>query len=82
VLREEYSVSIPDDIEMLPPWRVIEDSPEIQNRADALSARLASEVPPKHVLYGLKVRAVATRIDRDDVLFEVEGGEMPLLSFT
>ena len=75
-------MSFPDDIEMLPPWRVIEGSPEIQNRADALSAELASEVPPKHVLYGLKVRAVATRIDRDDVLFEVEGGEMPLLSFT
>jgi hypothetical protein len=78
-LRERsHSVSIPDDIEMLIPWRIIEDSPEIQNRAEHLSARLASDVPPKHVLCGLQARAVATRIDRDDVLFEVEGGEMPL----
>jgi hypothetical protein len=68
-------VAIPDGIEILTPWRVIEDSPEIKNRAEFLSARLASEVPLKHVPHGLKVRAVATRIDRDDVLFEVEGGE-------
>lgn len=39
---------------------------------------MQSEVPERHVLHGLKVRAIATRIDRDDVLFEVEGGQMPL----
>jgi hypothetical protein len=71
-------VSIPDGIEILTPWRVLEDSPENKNRAELLSARLASEVSLEHVLHGLKARAVATRIDRDDVLFEVEGGEMPL----
>jgi hypothetical protein len=69
-------MSIPPDIEILIPWEVIGNSPE--NRAELLSARLENEVPPKHVLYGLKVNAVATRIDRDDVLFEVAGGEMPL----
>ena len=57
---------------------MIADSPEVPNRADRLSARLESELPEEHVLHGLKVRAVATRIDRDDVLFEIEGSEMPL----
>ena len=72
-------MSIPDGIEFLTPWRLIEDSHEIQNRAGRLSERLQSEVPEKHVLHGLKVRAIATRIDRDDVLFEIEGsGEMCL----
>ena len=71
-------MSIPDDIEFLTPWRIIEDSPEMQDRVGRLSARLQSEVPEKHVLHGLKVRAVATRVDQDDVLFEIEGGDMPL----
>ena len=63
---------------MLKPWRVIADSPDVPNRANLLSTRLESELPEQHVLHGLKVRAVATRIDRDDVLFEIEGGHMPL----
>jgi hypothetical protein len=71
-------LSIPDNIEVLTPWRIIEGTPEDQNRAEKLSSRLVSELPPKHALWGLKARAVATRIDRDDVLFEVEAGETPL----
>lgn len=71
-------MSIPDGIEFLTPWRIIEDSHEIEDWAGRLSERLQSEVPEKHVLHGLKVRAIATRIDRDDVLFEIEGGEMHL----
>ena len=71
-------MAIPEDIELLTPWRIIEVSSETKNRAEQLSDELKSEVPPKHVLYGLKARAVATRIDRDDVLFEIEGGHMPL----
>ena len=69
---------IPDTIQLLKPWQVIADSPEGANRANHLSARLQSELPKEHVLRGLKVRAVAARIDRDDVLFEIEDGEMPL----
>jgi len=71
-------VSIPDNIELLTPWRIIDASDEVPNRAETLSAWLESEIPPKHVLYGSKARAVATRIDRDDVLFEIQGGDMPL----
>jgi hypothetical protein len=71
-------VAIPDGIEVLKPWRVIDDSSDGPNRADRLAARLQSEIPKEHVLYGLRLRAVATRIDRDDVLFEIDGGQMPL----
>jgi hypothetical protein len=71
-------LSIPEAIEFLKPWQIIQDTPEIQDRAGRLSARLESELPPKHILFGLKARAVAIRMDQDDVLFEIEGGDMPL----
>jgi hypothetical protein len=63
---------IPGEIKILDPWRVIEASRD--GRARLLSDRLADELPEGHVLYGLKATALATRCDRDDVLFEVEGG--------
>ena len=69
-------MSIPENLEILTPWRILSDSSE--KRAELLSAELSSEVFPKRALYGLRARAVAARIDRDDVLFEIEGGEMPL----
>lgn len=34
----------------------------------------AGRRPQGHVLYGLKAKAVATRRDQDEVLFELEGG--------
>ena len=71
-------MSIPDGIKFLAPWRIIEDSPETRDHARHLAARLQSELPEKHVLHGLRVRAVATRVDQDDVLFEIEDGHMPL----
>ena len=71
-------MSIPDGIEFVTPRRILEDSHEIEDRAGRLSERLQSEIPEEHALHGLKVRAIATGIDRDDVLFEIEGGEMYL----
>jgi hypothetical protein len=56
------------------PWKLFED----KARADDLSVRREREVPLGHVLFGLKLMAVATRTDQDDVLFEIEGGKMPL----
>ena len=69
---------IPRNIEIVSPWKRIEDSPEIKNQTEHLSARLKEDLPQKHVLQGLKVRAVALRVDRDNVLFEIEGHKMPL----
>jgi hypothetical protein len=71
-------MSIPRDVEMLMPWRILHDTSEIKNRAEQLSARLQSDLPPNHVLNGLGARAIATRVDCDDVLFETESAEMPL----
>lgn len=50
----------------------------MQERVEFLSAHLLVEVPQEHLLYGLRASAVACRMDRDDILFEVEGCEMPL----
>jgi hypothetical protein len=69
---------IPTNIEVLSPWQTIQDSPDGNKKVEFLSEHLFAEVPPGHVLYGLKTRAVAYRLDRDDILFEVEGSEMPL----
>jgi hypothetical protein len=77
-LRSASTVPIPRNIEIVSPWKSVEDSPEIKNQAEHLSARLKEDLPPKHVLQGLKVRAVALRIDRDNVLFEIEGHKMLL----
>jgi hypothetical protein len=69
-------VSVPENVEILIPWRIITDSSE--KSAEVLTAELSSELVPKHVLHGLTARAVAARIDRDDVLFEIEGADMAL----
>ena len=69
---------IPESIQVLILWRVIADTPEVPNCSNLFSARLESELPQQHILHGLKVRAVATRIDCDEVLFEIEGGQILL----
>jgi hypothetical protein len=75
MLRSQ-TVSVPENAEILIPWRIVTDS--LEKRAELFSAELSSELFSKHALYGLIARAVAARIDRDDVLFEIEGGDMPL----
>jgi hypothetical protein len=67
-------MALPQALEILLPWRIISDSTVAQR----LSAELSSELSAKHVLFGLKASAVANRIDRDDVLFEITGGIAPL----
>jgi hypothetical protein len=67
-------MSIPANVDIQTPWRAIEDS----GRSRLFAVQLETELPQNHVLQGLKVIAVAARIDRDDILFEVLGNEMPL----
>jgi hypothetical protein len=67
-------MTLPDSLEIRLPWQVIFDSPEAQR----LATELSSELSAKHVLFGLNASAVAKRIDRDDVLFELAGGGTPL----
>ena len=51
--------------EFLLPWKPVEDA------ADSLAAELDRETVPSHPLFGESVRALARRIDCDDVLFEL-----------
>ena len=76
IMLRVQTVSVPENVEILVPWRIITDMSE--KSAEVLTAELSSELVPKHVLYGLTARAVAARIDRDDVLFEIEGTDMAL----
>jgi len=65
-------MAIPKNIKILLPWSLL-DQPGMESRAEQLSAELKAEVSLGHPLYGLDAKAVASRIDRDDVLFELEG---------
>jgi hypothetical protein len=69
-------VSVPENVEILIPWRIITDTSE--KKAEFLTAELFSELVPRHLLYGVTARALAARIDRDDVLFEIEGADVAL----
>ena len=71
-------MTIPEDLTLLAPWRQLSDSPRDRERARVLSEELRREVTNDHPLSGLDIKAVATRADQDDVLFEVFGGEKPL----
>lgn len=50
----------------LTPWS------RVREHAVNLERELHKETAPGHSLYSLKVRAIAQRIDTDDVLFEVD----------
>jgi hypothetical protein len=53
------------------PWAAVAASDQ------SLETELHKEVGSKHQLYGKRVRAVARRLDRDDVLFQVTGSPAP-----
>ena len=67
---------IPREIQILAPWKALEPTPD---RAPGFyEAELQRELSPGHVLCGAKVAAIALRVDRDDVLFEVQDAMIPL----
>jgi hypothetical protein len=53
----------------LEPWILLNDE-----RRQAVERQLVRELPAGHVIAGKSKRAVATRTDRDDVLFELFDG--------
>jgi hypothetical protein len=63
--------------ELLEPWNAIEEQ-----RRQALEQELERELPSDHALAGKSVRAVAVRMDQDDVLFEVLGGGYAVVHLT
>ena len=50
------------DLDFTTPWERVEDGARLE-------AELAKEVSKLHPLYGKSLRAIAKRIDRDDVIF-------------
>ena len=54
-----------NDLELLEPWESVDDL------ATGLENELAKELHSDHNLFGKTVKAVAKRIDRDDVLFQL-----------
>ncbi|MEM9154794.1 MAG: hypothetical protein AAGB13_07100, partial [Cyanobacteria bacterium P01_F01_bin.33] len=58
------------------PWELIERDATIAQRS--LEREACKEIPPGHPLYGKALTALARRRDRDEVLFEIDGG--PLLA--
>ncbi len=44
----------------------------------ALERELSTELPPTPLLTGVSLRAIARRLDNDDVLFELTGHDKPL----
>lgn len=57
-----------EDLELLEPWERVKDG-------RGLEAELVRELPPGHRLFGRTMRAVARRIDQDDVLFVAEAAQ-------
>jgi len=73
----DIHVGIEDDLNRLgfrtPEWR---DPwvPVSKDHAPLLKGELSRELPAGHALYGHHARAIARRLDRDDVLFLLDGG--------
>ena len=42
----------------------------------SLAAELAREISARHILFGVPVKAIARRVDCDDVLFELLDGSL------
>jgi hypothetical protein len=58
-------------MEWLVPWYSISDQP---SQIKAMERELYRELAEGHLLHGLRVRTLARRQDRDDVLFALEDG--------
>ncbi len=62
----EVDYRVPPNMIWLTPWVAIKQN------ITQLEDELARELLDAHILCGKKVRAIARRIDNDDVLFEVD----------
>jgi hypothetical protein len=63
--------------DLLDPWKAVEEQ-----RRQALEQELHRELSPEHSLAGKTVRALAARMDQDDVLFEVLGDGYAVVHLT
>jgi hypothetical protein len=63
---------IPPTLNWLEPWEPLKDSGE------SFVDELRKELPSRHVLFDVPVRAIARHVARDDVLFATTDSENPL----
>src|SRR5436309_988870 len=59
-------IDVKDPLQLVAPWEPIDEGMAIR-----FEEEFATEIGKGHPLYGVPVRAVGRRIDRDDVLFEL-----------
>jgi hypothetical protein len=57
-------------MDWIEPWQLLDQAAHVAS----FEAELNREVSPGHPLYGLCLRAVGRRPDRDDALFAIEDG--------
>jgi hypothetical protein len=57
-------------VEWVKPWRPF----DLPSHVASFEAELHRELSPGHPLYGLPLRAIGRRPDRDDALFAIEDG--------
>lgn len=62
--------------ELLEPWEFI------NSKNDCFESELYKEITKGHILFNLKAKAIAKRIDCDDVLFELDNNELALVHLT
>ncbi|MHC2330989.1 hypothetical protein [Bradyrhizobium sp. USDA 4454] len=67
-----------EDVDWLNPWMPIESNEQRQ----ALESELHRELTPGHQLVGLSVVALAMRRDQDDVLFQLQDGQVAVVHLT
>jgi hypothetical protein len=60
-----------ESFQYLEPWVSVSDE------VDHLESELRREISPEHPLFKFKTRALARRVDCDDILFEIESHESP-----
>ncbi len=65
------------DINWKKPW-----IPLSEEESKGVGIELKKEISEKHQLYGVNIRAIAKRIDCDDVLFEIENGAFAVVHLT
>lgn len=68
----------PEDLDFLAPWERIPDGPEGRKRGEQILCELKREIPSNHLLSWLTLKAIATRRNQDDVLFEIFGRDEKL----
>jgi len=61
---------------LLEPWELI------NYKNDCFESELYKEINKGHILFNLKAKAIAKKIDCDDVLFELENNEFALVHLT